>query len=505
MRDIAAGSAVCRSAGCAWAEFATVDRPKIRSQRPIVGCGSARSTPPIADEFVLLMSSQPPSSPSPEPRREHRVRRSTHWPIIWAVAACVVLLLMTEAGIRLLHRSQQADARVQAVDFAAQIRSQLETEMNHIIFLSSGLNSYFVVNAEDLDGEEVHQMLAGLYQGAEHIINLGVAVGYVLRYVHPLAGNEAAIGLDYTKLPKQWPGVQAVVQARKPMLTPRINLVQGGSGVIYRAPIFVADRYWGLLSTVIDIDGLLGDALASHPLTSFPFAVRDQGGGALLWGDESLLAEPDLPQASTSIGWEVIVRPQLPSSQETLRHILRLLAVAIALITAFAVHTILCHRAQLLHLSRHDPLTGLSNRRAFDERMGLALRRLEREPDARFGLAVIDLDGFKPINDEHGHAAGDAVLKTVAGRLESLLRSTDLVSRWGGDEFGVLLELGPGDCIDKIRERLASAFDHPVQFRDVAMRVGGSLGIVVAPHDGISKEALFASADRLMYAQKGLR
>jgi diguanylate cyclase (GGDEF)-like protein len=109
-----------------------------------------------------------------------------------------------------------------------------------------------------------------------------------------------------------------------------------------------------------------------------------------------------------------------------------ILAVCVGLFVAYSAGYKASERARRLALT--DPLTQLANRRAFEERVTIALER--REP---FTLAYIDLDGFKPINDKQGHNAGDAVLRDVASTLRAAARQVDLVSRVGGDEFAMLL------------------------------------------------------------------
>ena len=275
--------------------------------------------------------------------------------------------------------------------------------------------------------------------------------------------------------------------------------------VIYRAPIFVDDRYWGLLSTVIDIDSLLHSALQDSRNHDYPFAVVDYPqDGALLWGEAGILDQAEMPVVTTTMGWRVMVQPVFSDSQLSLQLILRGLGYIVVLVAIFSMFTIMLNRRQLLHLSQHDALTGIANRRTFDERLEIAVARLGRNPRVRFAIGVLDLDGFKRINDVHGHAAGDAVLKEVARRLQSLVRETDLASRWGGDEFGALLEINHDSSRAQLRTRLMSIFDEPVEFRQTAMSISGSIGLAIAPDDGVTAEALFAAADKDMYQHKHL-
>lgn len=159
-------------------------------------------------------------------------------------------------------------------------------------------------------------------------------------------------------------------------------------------------------------------------------------------------------------------------------------------------------REELEHLARHDTLTGLPNRRAFQERLDQALARAERSGE-RFALLFIDVDNFKSINDRWGHEGGDAVLKIVAQRLDATTRKADAVARMGGDEFVVLLD-NPAhrDDIINIAEKLLSSVRSPIVFGGQELQVGFSIGISQYPDDGQTVAELMARADHAMYEAK---
>jgi diguanylate cyclase (GGDEF)-like protein len=156
-----------------------------------------------------------------------------------------------------------------------------------------------------------------------------------------------------------------------------------------------------------------------------------------------------------------------------------------------------------------DPLTGLPNRLLFEDRLAHALSRHERAEESisqrkaeRIGVLFIDLDGFKPVNDIFGHAAGDAVLKAVAGRLQQLARSSDTVARVGGDEFLLLVEDAGSvaDCMT-LGGRVAQALGQPVEVAGRSVQIGCSIGVVVYPDQG-ERNKLVANADAAMYVAK---
>ena len=149
-----------------------------------------------------------------------------------------------------------------------------------------------------------------------------------------------------------------------------------------------------------------------------------------------------------------------------------------------------------------DPLTGLPNRVLLEDRIEQALRRCRRTGE-RFMLVVVDLDGFKDVNDVRGHRAGDAVLRTLARRFEAILRESDTVARVGGDEFVVLsTEAGSDDSATALVRRLRHALRRPFRVDGRTIEIDGSIGWAVFPVDGTTSDELLSRADGQMYATK---
>ena len=149
-----------------------------------------------------------------------------------------------------------------------------------------------------------------------------------------------------------------------------------------------------------------------------------------------------------------------------------------------------------------DSLTGCYNRRWIEE---LAQRQLSRRlvPEMRVALLLVDLDRFKQINDAHGHAVGDAVLRGVVLRMESTLRSADVLGRIGGEEFLVLLEGADESRATEVGERIRQAIiTKPLEVEGKQLPVSASVGVAVQNHDGETLDTLLRRADRGLYAAK---
>ena len=160
--------------------------------------------------------------------------------------------------------------------------------------------------------------------------------------------------------------------------------------------------------------------------------------------------------------------------------------------------------ARLLDIAQHDALTGLPNRRLLEQRMAEALREAEQSGSCVYVL-YMDLDRFKPINDDLGHDAGDQVLQEVARRLQTAVRRGDTVARVGGDEFVVLLHKVESHLVaQRIVESLLSSVNNPIVSGEHELRVGVSIGCAQFPADGSESATLLKRADAAMYHAKHL-
>jgi diguanylate cyclase (GGDEF)-like protein/PAS domain S-box-containing protein len=155
---------------------------------------------------------------------------------------------------------------------------------------------------------------------------------------------------------------------------------------------------------------------------------------------------------------------------------------------------------QLRHLALHDALTGLANRTLLTDRFGAALDGGRRQ-GLGTALLVVDLDGFKAVNDRWGHAIGDAVLVEAAARMLAATRTVDTVGRLGGDEFAAVLP-GAGTEAEEVALRVLEAIRQPIRHPGGVVEVGASIGVALAPTHGDDVGSLFRRADAAMYRAK---
>lgn len=159
-------------------------------------------------------------------------------------------------------------------------------------------------------------------------------------------------------------------------------------------------------------------------------------------------------------------------------------------------------REKVRHLAHHDALTGLPNRRLFEERFTQALHLAQRN-EFHLSLMIFDLDNLKEINDTYGHHIGDSVLKNVGERLTGLLRESDTVARWGGDEFTILLfNISSRNDVQLVLEKILRILNKPLNIEGLELQIRASIGSAQYPEDGQTRERLLTLADRAMYSAK---
>jgi len=240
------------------------------------------------------------------------------------------------------------------------------------------------------------------------------------------------------------------------------------------------------------------DTGAAPPAEEFPpaqlFAMTDGPAGDIVFL---------VPVRSRNRDWGVLaavgrIQSATPPGREMMNHSGALLAAALDYEVMMAA--LRAQEESLRDAALHDHLTGLPNRVLLEDRMDQAELRAARQPGYRFALLLLDLDGFKAVNDTLGHAVGDLLLIEVARRLTGLLRKSDTVARLGGDEFVILLD-GINEH-QSVIDNVSVALSAPFFIDGERVEVGCSIGVAVSGDGGSDPDHLLREADAAMYRAK---
>lgn len=159
-------------------------------------------------------------------------------------------------------------------------------------------------------------------------------------------------------------------------------------------------------------------------------------------------------------------------------------------------------QGELQKIARYDSLTGLSNRNFFYEQLDNLIERVRRE-NKLMAVMFLDLDNFKPVNDEHGHSVGDLLLQSVAKRITSCLRKNDIAARLGGDEFIIAYDTsGNEESLAIAAQRIIEVISDIYILSGQELKISASIGVSVYPKDGVDMDVLIKNADTAMYSTK---
>lgn len=460
----------------------------------------------------------------------YRLTRALGWKAgVFAPAILVSLVAILVVIVATNWRAKQllADERASVAGQLATISSRLQTNINGDVKLLQGLEAGMVVNP-DLDQAAFSKLGAQILKPDSQLLGFAAAPGMIVKWVYPEKENAGIIGLDYRKNEQQRDAALTARNTHNIVLAGPIDLLQGAGGFVIRCPIYMTDGssqiFWGLLSGLVDITKLYQDSGVSSSdlglaISSVP---EPQSDSAVFFGDiKTFSAEPVTASVDMAYGrWTLAAVPKNGWGQNNGMSVFELCAgfLALCVIAPMVWAGILArsrqktieklrrHKQKLVqtqqsleHLSLHDALTGLPNRRFID--------RLISEPpasDVEGGLALIhiDLDGFKEINDTRGHASGDAVLRVTALRLEEVLGASDVAARIGGDEFVVVARSSNPELAAKtLADSIIDVLSQPIVINDAECRIGASAGVAWQSGDEHIPQ-LLANADLALYEAK---
>lgn len=406
--------------------------------------------------------------------------------------------------------------RYQLLQTLANYASELEGVVNSGVVALDSIRSELILSPQ-IDLSTLDARVALLLHNYPHFRHIAVAPDLVIRYVYPLPGNEAVIGVDYRNIPNQLAAIEKTLALSKPVVAGPVNLLQGGTGLVVRVPVILPDQsVWGIIAAIMPLEPLLERVRLTGLQQNYYVALSGRDGedsaNQLFWGDQQLL-QLDKVQVDIKLP---VGRWQLhAAAKETPVWLVGPLAWLTPLVVTVIV-LLCCALLLLLRMARereealytiafqatYDPLTNLPNRAVFTEQLSRMIKQAQSSQSS-LSLMCIDLDEFKQVNESLGHITGDKLLRAVAERLQLLVGENDVLARLGGDEFVIVSELSSApEQTELMADRLVQELAKPVLVGDKSLAVSASIGIAMYPHDGMSHSDLLKHADRAMYAAK---
>jgi len=238
--------------------------------------------------------------------------------IICYVTAVVVLCAGIDyLALQLIRHERLINHRRQLQTHLDQVRAVLDNRVNSSLLLMRALASYIAVHP-DLDQDEFRRISIEVMRHRNYLLNLVAAPDFVIRYVHPKAGNQSLIGVDYRDQSDQWDAVRAAYTQNTMIVDGPISLIQGGSGIVGRIPVYSGmdqeRRLWGVVSAVIDSNTLLQQVDDVAATSGLQIALRKKSDKRVFWGDAALFIGRDSIQSLVSLpgdDWEIAVQPEV--------------------------------------------------------------------------------------------------------------------------------------------------------------------------------------------------
>lgn len=341
------------------------------------------------------------------------------------------------------------------------------------------------------------------------IKSIQIAPDGIVKYIYPSKRNREIIGYDLMSTPKISPYVEEAIEKRIPITQGPVEILPSGLVVFSRKAIFLKEdgreKFWGLSIITLDFNELLDLCGLLPQKDGYLFAFRASKTDTeqdYLWGEYDIFQEDALIKTveTGNQEWEVGVFPE--NGWYGRRYYaaqmdkLFLLGTIVIFILVFMYINL---NISIFEDARLDPLTKTINKKWFKK---YVVKKLKQKNKVH-GLIVLDMNDFKSINDNFGHQVGDATIIEVAKRIKGVLRNTDRLSRFGGDEYTAFIyNARDVETVRKVKDRILEEVNRPLEIDDLKLDVSISAGYAVYQQDASSFDELLRIADYRMYENK---
>lgn len=426
--------------------------------------------------------------------------------LFYALGTLLVSLFLCSVFLVCHERSRQEQERERARYIAESYATKIEyvvIEAYSSVYVLEGLLRQGRGQIEDFESYSAEVMKLH-----PNILNVALAPGGVVSRIYPYERNKQAIGHDLLTVENRSREARLARDTGKATLSGPFVLVQGGYAVVVRLPVFLDGTFWGLACATFTFPRVLDPArLEGLGKQGCDYQLSrvhpDTGERVVLLGSSKPLDEPveasvELP----NVRWTLSVAPQGGWRNWGFLYLAFGIATFISLLLACVVGLItdlIGKKKRLERVSERDPLTGLPNRRALSREMERAMAA-----GRPFALCYMDINGFKEVNDTHGHDCGDQLLMQFSERFREGLPPEGVLSRLGGDEF-IAIVYGVENRLEAetlFRETLDAIASVPYRIGSLELRSSVSMGVALYPSEAGSPEELLRKADADMYGHK---
>lgn len=391
-----------------------------------------------------------------------------------------------------------SDEKHDMIQQLALTESNINEVTNHNISKMIGVTAHISINT-DIDIEELNYFVQKVVHSEKNIIsNLGIFEDTTAIYIYPYEANKDMSNINLANIPSQKNDALRVKNGLEIVITAPVEVVQGGIGIMTRMPITLPDgSYWGQLGYMMKIDDIIGNLFLDTDNYTYLITQYDTDSGLshLVYdsGFKEKLLVDEISIKLPSGYWKVqIGYNNLLGLTSLVFYIMIFSAIIFFVLARYIISKFEAYNTELLYLSQRDELTGLKNRRS-----------VKNSLDTFNSVLMLDIDDFKKINDKYGHYVGDEILLQLSRRVESITRKNDVVVRWGGEEFLILMVSTDNDSALIAANRVLDKFKKPFTVDKNVLRVTASIGVACSNDvPNIQMEKVIKAADDAMYISK---
>lgn len=433
-----------------------------------------------------------------------------HYHIISTVVVSIILLAILLLALFSYNESIKQENKQEITTRFIAFENSFKGFINNNAMLLSGFAAY-VDTFEDYSDNEVYAYLANLMkENGEYINNVAIVQDTIIKWNYPFKGNEDTIGIDMLTISGQADDIAYVKENLEKNFSGPVELIQGGRGYIIRSPILKNGSFWGIASIILKEENIveLFDTYAKENNLEVSVIGNNEDEG-LIYGNKQNIDNDSykFERKLLSEDLSYFVKPVENTLINRLPNFIVIVIGGLILVgfTSYKAYLFFRNHEEILHKnyilkssSIRDKLTGIFNRDYLDISIGEEIKFANNFTSA-ISIIYFDINNFKNINDTHGHAFGDSVLKEIATVIKGELRKNDLFARWGGDEFTILMHnttaYGAEITAEKIRAAIES-IEH-------AGTGNLSASIGIAEYSlGESADSWFKRVDKALYMSK---